>query len=646
MRDILARGRVAAQGCHASGARDELDPDESCGALARRPGREPGYLARPGPCVVRDRMPRLLRSRLSVRLTALFLLAGLAPALAVGALTLEQLERSVRGDAEQRLDLLAGIVGDLLVDGVRGAEEKLQTVSRLLESELAEREVGAFTLENFSYRETVLARLEGLVEPAGAFLELQYFAAADDAGEDPPFVALAQQTALTAREAPGLPLRNVLNVEANQIAAIVQEPAQRGSPHRDLRFRRHEGFATLRLSRPIAEPAGGSEPASGTGALVGYVDFGAFAATLARLAGAELAIRVVDAEGTELAAAGAVAGDRIERAREVRPEPGAAPGDAWRVVVAESEEAVRAPVARLRRRLLPWFGAAALGAVLVSLAFSAWVTRPIERLRRTAEAMEAGDLAARAGVERADEIGALGRAFDAMAAALHRLDAAKSEFLGNVSHELRTPLTSLKLTVANVLDGVTGDVPPAQREALERVRRELARLSALVEDLLELARLEAGGAEPELTPVALADLARECADALAPTAERSGVALAVTGAGRALADAGMLRRVLWNLLDNAIQATPPGGGVRVQVADGRLAVADDGPGGVPADAFVRFRQGARAGAKPAGAGLGLAIVAQLVALLDGRVEVADGAERGAVFTVHLPRADRADGGVA
>ncbi|MEM7308330.1 MAG: HAMP domain-containing sensor histidine kinase [Planctomycetota bacterium] len=571
-------------------------------------------------------MLHLVRSRISARLTLLFLLASLVPVLAVSYLTLVQLRGAVERDAGRRLDLRAGVVEDLLLDAVTRAEEKLTTVTRLLASELAESGVGAFHFSNDPYRATVVDRLSSLVEPAGVFLELQYFSGGAD-GDEPAFVGQAQQivVAEAQRRRADATTRNSAILKNNMVDVVVRKPIA-GAPHRDADFTDHEGFPSLRLSAPLHEPSGGK------GALVAYIDFRELTDTLSRLAGEEAAIRIADAGGTLLSDVGALDGERLVRERVV----GAA---GWSVEVAESEAAVLAPLARLRRRILPWALGAAVASVAASLLFSMRVTRPIGRLQRAAEAMERGDLAVRAGVQREDEIGALAAAFDRMAAALHQLDQAKSEFIGNVSHELRTPLTSLRLTVANVLDGVTGDVSPAQRTALERVRRELARLSALVDDLLELARLEAGVVEPKCERVDLALLSSDCAESLAPTADERGVTVEVHGAGEARADPAMVRRVLLNLLDNAIKFSPEGSGVRVRVGPARIEVEDEGPGGVPEDAFERFRQGGRDGVKHGGAGLGLAIVERLVAMHGGRVSVT--CDGGATFRVDLAGEDAA-----
>ena len=564
-------------------------------------------------------MIRLLREKLSLRLAVLFLLASLVPAAVIAAVTLAQFERSLRADAERRQELLSSVVEDLFWDTVADADEKLTTVARLLASELEDREVGAFDMSNGIYRDTVIGRLEALVEPAGAFLELQYFAS--DFQNNAQFVALAQQ-----RHLDNDPTTQQALIQANMEAPLVQSPVLRGAPYRDPLFQLYEGFPTLRLSRPMRDPVGT------TGALLAYVDFQGFSATLERLAGEAMEIRVADGAGLELVRHGPPMDAPLVHRRDLRDGEGEA--TELFVEVAAPMDTLAEPLARLRRRVLSFALVAGGVAAGISLWFSTRVTRPIARLRRAAEALEGGALDARAGVERDDEIGALGAAFDRMAGALARLDAAKSEFLGNVSHELRTPLTSLRLTVANVLEGVTGEVPAAQREALDRVRRELDRLSSLVDDLLELARLEAGGAEPHLARVDLAALAAECVEALGPAAAARQVNLEVAGAGAVRGDAGMLRRVLWNLLDNAIKFSPPGGPVRVELEPGGLRVVDQGPGQVPVDAFERFRQGQGPAGKPGGAGLGLAIVARLVALQGGRVAVRED-EGGTALEVTL-----------
>ncbi len=313
----------------------------------------------------------------------------------------------------------------------------------------------------------------------------------------------------------------------------------------------------------------------------------------------------------------------------------------WSVRVEEPLARVMAPYRKLQAEALRWALFALVLAILASLGLAAGIARPLRRLRGAAEGMRHGELSRRSGVAGADEIGRLGEAFDAMASSLERLDRAKSDFVANVSHELRTPLTSLRLSVENLLGGVVGPLDPRQRAPLERIERDLERLARLVDDLLELARLEAGAGRPRKVDLDLGDLARAAIEAWSENAERKRITLTIEGAGRARADAAMMQRVLANLLDNAIKFAPEGSRVIVRLAPDEFRVADDGPG-VGADeqaerVFERFVQGRSDGVKNPGAGLGLAIVKKLVELHGGEVSLSathpDGT--GATFVVRL-----------
>jgi signal transduction histidine kinase len=378
---------------------------------------------------------------------------------------------------------------------------------------------------------------------------------------------------------------------------------------------------TLTLSVPVEAPGGEA------GALAAYVDFAPLAESLQALAGGEYALRVGDTAGTTLADTGALAEETLGLELTL--------GD-WSVSVREPAAGLEERLAAFRRQTWLWVALAAAIALALSLSLSAWITRPIGRLRRAADELARGNLQARAGLARRDEIGALAGAFDRMAAALGELDQAKSDFVAHVSHELRTPLTSMKLSVANLLDGVVGELDARQRTALERVERELERLIALVNRLLELARLEAGALRPTLEPVELLPLAREVAGSLAALAEERGVALEISGEGTVRADRGMLQRVLLNLVDNALKFSPRGTRVRVELGGRGLRVRDQGPGLGPALVFQAFRPGAQPGVPHAGAGLGLAIVKKLIELQGGSVRAENAPGGGALLTVELP----------
>lgn len=234
---------------------------------------------------------------------------------------------------------------------------------------------------------------------------------------------------------------------------------------------------------------------------------------------------------------------------------------------------------------------------------------------------------------------------------LRRLEGIRRDFVANVSHEMRTPITVIRANAETLLDGALDD-KAAARTFTEAIGRHAERLENLVGDLLELARIEAGRLELELEPLRVADLIRRVVEAHAPAAERRehAVEIEVPADLHAMADARTLDRVLGNLLQNAINYTPPGGHIVVRASrEGehvRIEVSDDGPG-IPlrhrARIFERFyRVDPGRSREMGGTGLGLAIVKHLVSAMSGSVGVRS-AERshptrpGAVFWFDLPQ---------
>jgi signal transduction histidine kinase len=215
--------------------------------------------------------------------------------------------------------------------------------------------------------------------------------------------------------------------------------------------------------------------------------------------------------------------------------------------------------------------------------------------------------------------------------------------LAAVSHDLRTPITSLRLLTDAIGDGV---VPAAERgEYLARMRVHLDALSALIDDLFELSRLEAGEITWSMQKVDLGMLVSETVDAMSPQAKAGGVAVRCripADLEPARADPERLQRVLFNLIQNAIRHTPADGSVTVvaeSVSDGvEIEVADTGEGIAPADqdsVFEAFFQGGRRAARSeGGAGLGLAISRAIVEAHGGRIWLAD-AERGTCVRFRL-----------
>lgn len=227
----------------------------------------------------------------------------------------------------------------------------------------------------------------------------------------------------------------------------------------------------------------------------------------------------------------------------------------------------------------------------------------------------------------------------------------KDEFLATLSHELRTPMSAI-MGWAQVLERRCADDPFTCR-ATEAITRNARAQARLIEDIVDLSRIEAGKVRLSLQPVDVAQAARAAAESLAPLAEAKPVAIDIASPSPAVfvrADADRLQQVFWNLLSNAVKFTTPDGRVAVRIRrDGTnviVEVADDGIGIRPdflPYVFDRFRQGDGTTTRRAGGlGIGLAVARQLVELQGGTIAAASGGEgQGATFTVTLPTEEAA-----
>ncbi len=227
---------------------------------------------------------------------------------------------------------------------------------------------------------------------------------------------------------------------------------------------------------------------------------------------------------------------------------------------------------------------------------------------------------------------------------VQRVDQIRRDFVSNVSHELRTPLASIRALVETLEDGATE--PGAETaDFLHRIHQQVNRLTTLVNELLDLSRIESGAIELHPEQVPLGELVAEAAALLRPRADAESITIETPQGPGPLAevDRPSILRVVTNLLDNAIKYSPPGGRIAVPLADeGELvaiAVADDGPGVAAQDlprVFERFYKGdpSRHGS---GVGLGLAIVKHLVRAHGGTATAESAPGSGAIFTVRLPR---------
>jgi two-component system phosphate regulon sensor histidine kinase PhoR len=235
------------------------------------------------------------------------------------------------------------------------------------------------------------------------------------------------------------------------------------------------------------------------------------------------------------------------------------------------------------------------------------------------------------------------------------LQTVRRDFVSNISHELRTPLTSLRAVVETLQDGALED-PLVAHNFLERAERELDTLTQMVEELLELSRIESGEVPLRLEPTDISELIYDALDRLHHQAERADILIDVQVAERlplVSADAERMQRVVANLVHNAIKFTPAQGKIRITAqlndrADGQaeviLSVKDDGMGIASADLpriFERFYKSDRARTRGgSGTGLGLAIARHLVEAHGGRIWAKSKEGKGSTFYFTLPLSQR------
>lgn len=263
-------------------------------------------------------------------------------------------------------------------------------------------------------------------------------------------------------------------------------------------------------------------------------------------------------------------------------------------------------------------------AAALAVAIGRSVAGDLDRIAATAGRVASGDLAARTGIGRRDEVGAVARSFDAMVERMEATESERNLLIASVGHDLRTPLASLRAAIEAAQDGVGLD--PAA--ALGGMAKDVEHLGRLVEDLFELARIESGTYRPRIEPVDLRELADETVEVCAPIAAARGVDLRLdaTVAATAEVDPSGMGRVLRNLVHNAIRHCPSGRAVTVEVFDRGFRVTDQGAGFPEEFKPVAFDEFTRA--DPArggdGAGLGLAIARGIVEAHGGSIEIEDG----------------------
>jgi signal transduction histidine kinase len=285
-----------------------------------------------------------------------------------------------------------------------------------------------------------------------------------------------------------------------------------------------------------------------------------------------------------------------------------------------------------------------------SLAVARMSSSALNRLTGVARALGRGDLEARVGdLKAGPELDTLARTLDEMADQLKQaqerereVEATRRDLITAVSHDLRTPLASLRAMIEAIDEGVVDD-PPSLRRYAREMRRSINQLVGMVDDLFELAQLDAGAIEAETQRARLGEVVASALAVVELQAEEKGLALVATlnGSEDALCSP-RIARVLQNLLANAIRHTAADGAVRIDARRSppwlELSVEDTGEGIAPEDLKRIFDPFFRADPSRSGgsAGLGLALAKRIVEALGGRIEAKSQLARGSRFAVFLP----------
>ena len=300
----------------------------------------------------------------------------------------------------------------------------------------------------------------------------------------------------------------------------------------------------------------------------------------------------------------------------------------------------------------------AVGSIALALALGyaiSWsLIGPVRHMDERLQQIASGDFAGRVEIPNRDELGALAANLNRMSEELGRLyqqlEAAsrhKSEFLANMSHELRTPLNAIIGFSEVLLERMFGELNPKQEEYLQDIMTSGRHLLSLINDILDLSKVEAGRMELEPSAFDLPAALEGCLTLVRERATRHGITLGLTvdeDLGQIVADERKVRQVVLNLLSNAVKFTPEGGrvavgaaradgGVEVSVSDTGIGIAQDEQEAI----FEEFRQAASDYTrKREGTGLGLALSRKFVELHGGRIWVKSEVGKGSTFTFTLP----------
>lgn len=360
---------------------------------------------------------------------------------------------------------------------------------------------------------------------------------------------------------------------------------------------------------------------------------------IARQAGGT--VRITDADGSLVAEGGRQprGGAPTEvLSRELADDVG---GGSFELVVASP----RVPFVSTFNAALLLIGSVVVAALLIAAAVVAnRLTRPLREVAIAAGRLGAGDLTARARGGNDAESAELATAFNGMADRLQRSEGLRRRAASDLAHDLATPATVLESQLQAMIDGVV----PADAGQLEKARSAAAGLSGIIGQLGELTQAESAPLQRSPEPVEMGALAAEIIDSLGGLLRTSGVNAEVEAPmqGHAMADRGQVTRALRNVITNAVQHSPRGGTVRVEVLRNgavEVRVRDEGEGIAAEDrpyVFERFYRADRSRGRTPGSGIGLTVAGELIGANQGSVEIESTGPDGTTFLVSLPRADR------
>lgn len=281
----------------------------------------------------------------------------------------------------------------------------------------------------------------------------------------------------------------------------------------------------------------------------------------------------------------------------------------------------------------------------ISFVFADVISKPIEMMRGLVTDFAKGKFDTRIQIDSYDEIGLLGETFNDMAAQIHQVDENRKQFVSNVSHELRTPMTSMNIIAESLLQQEHWE-EGVYREFLSDIESEVKRLNQIIDSLLYLVDVEKKELKMDYQLCYINYLIQNVMKHLKPIADKKNIGLSFAEYEKVqiLVDQGKIQQCLINIINNAIQYTPEGGNVTVQLTQDKnevlIGVKDTGIG-IPEEdipkVFDRFYRVDRARARATGgSGLGLSIVKQIVMLHNGSIHVESTVNVGTTVFIHLP----------